>query len=206
MKTIFEGTVNGTKYNNVQDYNQALLNAINSGEQVEATSHTSQVEDVESQSKTENSLSLPEFDLNTLNGDPSHDDLLIRAFTRNQISDSVCEAIIDDLNNASVEKREEGLNAYRKKLNHLKVASDTNDQAYECILKDIASLEQQRAKKETQQNILDSSDDILTNEIDFYDRIIQTVEDTNKPTQPSETTNELDQLDQVRRLLKEIFG
>lgn len=40
MKTVFEGTVNGVKFNNVFDYNNALTKAINEGEPVCASSNT----------------------------------------------------------------------------------------------------------------------------------------------------------------------
>lgn len=43
-KTVFEGIVNGTKYNNVNDYNEAVKTAIDSGENVKASSKTEIVE------------------------------------------------------------------------------------------------------------------------------------------------------------------
>lgn len=47
MNTIFKGTVNGKEFDNVKDYNEALLKAINSGEPVKATSKTESEEDTE---------------------------------------------------------------------------------------------------------------------------------------------------------------
>lgn len=44
MKTIFEGTVNGVKYNNVNDYNKAIIAALQEGE-VNASSQTKTVEE-----------------------------------------------------------------------------------------------------------------------------------------------------------------
>ena len=45
MKTVFEGNVNGQVFNNVADYNSALIEALNSGEAVDASSNTYTVED-----------------------------------------------------------------------------------------------------------------------------------------------------------------
>ena len=39
-KTIFEGTVNGAKFDNVQDYNNAIAQAIAKGEPIDASSNT----------------------------------------------------------------------------------------------------------------------------------------------------------------------
>lgn len=39
-KTVFEGIVNGTKYDNVNDYNNAVQAALNANENVQASSHT----------------------------------------------------------------------------------------------------------------------------------------------------------------------
>ena len=61
MNTIFKGTVNGKEFDNVKDYNEALLKAINSGEPVKATSKTESEEDTED----------PNTDLSYL--DPSED-------------------------------------------------------------------------------------------------------------------------------------
>lgn len=45
MRTIFEGTVNGKVFNNVKEYNEALVAAINAGECVSADSRTYTVKD-----------------------------------------------------------------------------------------------------------------------------------------------------------------
>ena len=45
-KTIFEGTVNGTKFDNVQDYNNAITKALASGEPVNASSNTYTTDDI----------------------------------------------------------------------------------------------------------------------------------------------------------------
>ncbi|MBR5297104.1 MAG: hypothetical protein IKU29_04445 [Parabacteroides sp.] len=43
MKTVFEGVVNGQRFNNVNDYNKAITAAINNGEEINASSSTKTV-------------------------------------------------------------------------------------------------------------------------------------------------------------------
>ena len=45
-KTIFEGTVNGAKFDNVQDYNNAIAQAIAKGEPINASSNTRTADEV----------------------------------------------------------------------------------------------------------------------------------------------------------------
>lgn len=43
MKTIFEGTINGEKFNSVQAYNARMIELMNAGKEVNASSHTKSV-------------------------------------------------------------------------------------------------------------------------------------------------------------------
>jgi hypothetical protein len=45
MNTIFEGTINGEKFNSVEAYNNKMLELINAGVSIDATSHTKSVDD-----------------------------------------------------------------------------------------------------------------------------------------------------------------
>lgn len=45
MKTIFEGIINGEKFNSVQEYNSKMLELISAGKQVDASSHTKSVKE-----------------------------------------------------------------------------------------------------------------------------------------------------------------
>lgn len=46
-KTIFEGTVNGAKFDNVQDYNNAIAQAIAKGEPINASSNTRTADEIQ---------------------------------------------------------------------------------------------------------------------------------------------------------------
>ena len=45
MNTIFEGTINGEKFNSVEAYNNKMLELINAGVSIDASSHTKSVDD-----------------------------------------------------------------------------------------------------------------------------------------------------------------
>lgn len=58
-KTIFEGTVNGVTYDNVQDYNEAINRAVAAGQPINASSNTSTVDDItETDNAAGNDISL----------------------------------------------------------------------------------------------------------------------------------------------------
>lgn len=58
-KTIFEGTVNGTKFDNVQDYNNAITKALANGEPINASSNTYTTDDItEADNVSGNDISL----------------------------------------------------------------------------------------------------------------------------------------------------
>lgn len=81
-KTVFEGTVNGTAYDNVQDYNEAIKKALASGEAINANSETKTID-------TEDSL-----DNNISQGTPG---TLFPGFEHCQSIDNLNTAFIDEI-------------------------------------------------------------------------------------------------------------
>lgn len=53
MKTIFEGIVNGEKFNNVEEYNQRISELMSAGETVDATTSTHMIEDQEDRDESD---------------------------------------------------------------------------------------------------------------------------------------------------------
>ena len=60
-KTIFEGTVNGTKFDNVQDYNNAIAQAIAKGEPINASSNTRTTDEIQESSVGQDISLFPGF-------------------------------------------------------------------------------------------------------------------------------------------------
>lgn len=62
-RTVFEGTINGVKYDNVNEYNQAMVEALKSGQPVEASTNTKTIdtEDPQPESKPVEAT-IPEID------------------------------------------------------------------------------------------------------------------------------------------------
>lgn len=207
MKTIFEGTVNGTKFDKVEDYNKALIEAINSGKAVNASSTTRQEEDEDK--KTPQSCVLPVFDLDTLTGNGRHDSNLFQAFTEHELGDTSKHVILNNLHTMNDADAAELLIDYKDQVKNFQECLDANEKAYDKLLNEIADAQQRLDDLEVKQTILDYSQDILNHEIDFYNEIIDRA-GTKEEEQPKKTTHTLDeyydQLAHARRLLDEIFG
>lgn len=60
-KTIFEGTVNGTKFDNVEDYNNAITRAIANGEPINASSNTRTADEIQEPSVGQDISLFPGF-------------------------------------------------------------------------------------------------------------------------------------------------
>lgn len=60
-KTIFEGTVNGAKFDNVQDYNNAIARAIANGEPIQASSSTRTADEIQEPAVGQDTSLFPGF-------------------------------------------------------------------------------------------------------------------------------------------------
>lgn len=168
-KTIFEGIVNGTKYDNVDDYNKAVQAAINEGQNVEASSSTKIIEceddDCECK-KCECKKEIPDIDFNF----------------KSMMKKNPCELeeMLDQLENNFKQLPDH----YKESLLHL--IKDTRviaERQMKVTEKDIDNLDTQAAEIQNQIESLDKQyDDIVAmadEREEAYDKLSMVVEALN---------------------------
>ena len=225
--TKFEGIVNGVTYTNVNDYNEALTKAIESGESVNATSHTTVENDPEPVAEpvaepvnrvcyneyVKSTGMLPEFDLDTLCGDPVDDTAKADYYCRKCLSKKALDNVLAKYNNFNDADKKQ----YRKDLKEL-IAKNKNSK--EVTQKSIIVTEEKCRKIEDEldnanreNGICLTADEILLAEQNFYEELYKAVKsaDANTGCVPtggrdySQHQPQDDIFDGFYKLLTEIF-
>lgn len=207
MKTIFEGTVNGVKYNTVQDYNKALMDAVEAGQTIEASSSTRCVPE-EDKKTVQTTQVFPFFDLDNFTGDNNRNSILSEDFCDRELSDHNAQLIIKSALADTDTNRDQLAKDYADKIQYFEDAKNSTMKAYEEKLQESKRLQDLVNQNDKELDILLYSRDMLDYEIEFYKKVHDGIAIKEAPTQkaPKLTDEEQDHLDHVRRLLNEIFG
>lgn len=230
--TKFIGVVNGIEYDNVKDYNDAIQKAVETGESINASSHTTTEPD--QQKKTYNQDYddvLGMIDLDKLTGTGQDTDILDDVAEKYNIAagKAVAKIAKDELNDA---EQEQFIHIVRENLATISDMKNSNDKAMannnndiKNIIRNIDNLNARLAnaqksleKKRTQGNILSHANDILNMESDYFSAMIKKVpaQHTNKPQvngterQPAQESRTIEvpenAVEGVKKFLNEVFG
>lgn len=207
MKTIFEGTVNGVKYNTVQDYNKALMDAVEAGQTIEASSSTRCVPE-EDKKAVQTTQVFPFFDLDNFTEDNKRNSILTEDFCNRELSDHNAQLIIKSALEDTDDNRDQLAKDYADKIKYFEDAKNSTKKVYEEKLQESKRLQDLVNQNDKEIDILLFSKDMLDYEIDFYRQVYEGITTKETPTQKDQklTDEEQDHLDHVRRLLNEIFG
>jgi len=180
MKTIFEGTVNGIRYTDQDKFAEALQEAKKNGNYSATTSYrTVNDEPKKKQIGTGFKLNevlnmLPDFNLDTLNGNPEHDDALQDSFNPLVSGDNL-NKVLGRIVDMSLTDRAQLDRILVKKIDELEDNLDNTRTALSDKHKQLADLKDQIKdihekidEVDAAINILKSSNSILTDEQSFY--------------------------------------
>lgn len=208
MKTIFEGTVNGIKYNTVQEYNKALTDAIAAGQLTQASSSTRCIPDEEPAKPVKTTAVFPFFDLDNFTGDLHRDDVLAYDFIERELSDGAAKVIIDSAKNESAADRAQLVRDYEDKIKYFEDARKSTILAYDEKFKESQHLQQLVDQNSKEIDILCISQDMLDSEIEFYHKVVEGLKDQPQANTQDEVLadDEREKRAHLHNLIDEIFG
>lgn len=223
MKTIFEGIVNGQKFDNVADYNEALTKAINEGNVVQASSRTYSTEEPEPAAEpNEESPALPNFYIgmdpdnyymDMMTGDEEVDDNTLEKV--NETLTETIHSIADVLN----ELTDDDLKVYQRNLSNIAVKLDGDRTKNNALIgqfdQETEELSEKLREIEKKLDLLSSCEVLNDMMKQYYSELIELVgneiQSRTEKTAPAPAVNEMQAqqemlIDGVKRLLDEIFN
>lgn len=185
MKTVFEGIINGEKFDTVQAYNARMIELMNAGTAIQASSSTKSLADNQANvnKPIDDDLSFyPYFDDN----DPHYLDLLvtpdknINMDARKEVTNylqkcynHIAHSLYD--NGVEISMKKDYLNDIREIINTLKNDSKTNSDAIKAAEKDMMKAEaayaEAKEKFKSSMVILESAKPIINDFIEYYQRV-----------------------------------
>lgn len=190
--TKFEGMVNGVSFDTVEEYNEAVQKAIESGVGFTASTRTYTVEDSEKKNEQVSAdchpVDLPEYDLDKIDDKFTEEDLdVILASFHSDMADLVKENILQ-----KVQKEHPSTDTLRQlvdkiaKFEHqlkctekasaakITIMRENNDLS-ESLLKRIEKLNYDNDCIKKQLDILNKSSQVLKKEIGFYNGVLDSI-------------------------------
>jgi chromosome segregation ATPase len=190
MKTVFEGIVNGQKFDNVADYNAALTRAIQAGNVIQASSKTYTEEEPVTKVEIKPKRELPNYYIG-MNQDNYYMDMMTGNAETDEHSLDRCRETLQETYNEVVETLEEmtddNLSTYSSNLNKIltKLKSDrsTNNKMLDQFNHDIDELNHNidvLTKKieeiEPKLSLCESCGDLNLEMIEYYSSLIDVVQ------------------------------
>ena len=209
--TKFEGMVNGVSFDTVEEYNEAVQKAIESGVDFTASTRTYTVEDSEKENEQVSTewcpADLPEYDLDKIDDKFTDEDLdVILASFHSDVADLTKENILrkvqeeypstDTLRQLvdKIAKFEHQLKCTEKASAAKITIMRKNNDLSESLLKRIEKLHSDNNGIKKQLDILNKSSQVLKKEIGFYNDVLDSINreciNRERPTSPKDEDNE----------------
>lgn len=190
--TKFEGKVNGVSFDTVEEYNEAVQKAIESGVGFTASTRTYTVEDSEKTNEQVStdwqSVDLPEYDLDKIDDKFTGEDLdVVLASFHSDVADLTKENILrkvqkeypstDTLRQLvdKIAKFEQQLKCTEKASAAKTTVMHENNDLSESLLKRIEKLNYDNDCIKKQLDILNKSSQVLKKEIGFYNDVLDSI-------------------------------
>lgn len=209
--TKFEGMVNGVSFDTVEEYNEAVQKAIESGVDFTASTRTYTVEDSEKENEQVsadcNPVDLPEYDLDNIDDKFTDEDLdVILTSFHSDVADLVKENILRKVQEeypstdalrqlvGKIAKFERQLKCTEKATTAKITNIRENNDLSESLLKRIEKLYSDNNGIKKQLDILNKSSQVLKKEIDFYNGVLDSINreciNRERSTSPKDEDNE----------------
>lgn len=190
--TKFEGMVNGVSFDTVEEYNEAVQKAIESGVGFTASTRTYTVEDSEKKNEQVSaecpSVDLPEYDLDKIDDKFTDEDLdVVLASFHSDVADLMKENILQKVQkeHPSTDTLRQLVDKIAKFEHQLKCTEKAaaakiaiirkNNDLSESLLKRIEKLHSDNNGIKKQLDILNKSSQVLKKEIGFYNEVLDSI-------------------------------
>lgn len=204
--TKFEGMVNGVSFDTVEEYNEAVQKAIESGVGFTASTRTYTVEDSEKKNEQVNTewrpADLPEYDLGKIDDKFTNEDLdVVLASFHSDVADLTKENILQKVQkeHPSTDTLRQLVDKIAKFEHQLKCTENAsaakitimreNNDLSESLLKRIEKLNYDNDCIKKQLDILNKSSQVLKKEIGFYNEVLDSI-NREYPTLSKDEDNE----------------